>query len=83
MRQLKVEYPDNLPDALQESPEQFEREARLAMAVKLFEMHRVSSGIAARLAGMDRVAFLLELHKYGVPMIDMDEEQFEEELRNA
>jgi predicted HTH domain antitoxin len=83
MKQLKVEYPDNLPDALQESPEQFEREARLAMAVKLFEMQRVSSGIAARLAGMDRVAFLLELHKYGVPMIDMDEEDFEEELRNA
>jgi predicted HTH domain antitoxin len=82
-RQLKVDYPDELPDALQESPEQFEKEARMAMAVKLFEMKRVSSGVAARLAGTGRVAFLLELHKYGVPMVDMDESEFEEDLRNA
>ncbi|TDP94683.1 uncharacterized protein UPF0175 [Halanaerobium saccharolyticum] len=31
-----IEYPDNLPDLLQESPEEFEREAKMAMAVKLF-----------------------------------------------
>ena len=29
-----VNYPEKLPDALQQSPEQFEQEAKLAMAVK-------------------------------------------------
>jgi len=43
------------------------------MAVKLFEMKRISSGVAAQLAGIDRVSFLLNLHRYGVPMIDLTE----------
>jgi len=42
--QLIVNYPEKLPDALQQSSEQFEREAKMAMAVKLYEMKRVSSG---------------------------------------
>jgi predicted HTH domain antitoxin len=38
----------------------------MAMAVKLFEMKRLSSGMAAQLAGMERVTFLLNLHHYGL-----------------
>ena len=34
--QLIVNYPDKLPDALQESAEQFEHEAKMAMAAKLY-----------------------------------------------
>jgi len=34
----------------------------MAMAVKLFEMKRLSSGMAATLAGLNRVNFLLNLH---------------------
>ena len=47
--QLIVNYPEKLPDALQQSSEQFEREAKMAMAVKLYEMKRISSGTAAAL----------------------------------
>ena len=32
--QLIIEYPNHWPDALQQSAEQFEREAKMAMAVK-------------------------------------------------
>ncbi len=78
-----IKYPKSLPDALQQTPEQFEREARMAMAAKLFEMKRLSSGLAAQLAGMDRVSFLLELHRYGVAMLDLDERELEEDLQNA
>jgi len=53
--QLVIEYPKLLPDALQQTRSEFEQEAKTAMAVKLFEMKRLSSGVAARLAGMDRV----------------------------
>ncbi len=81
--ELKVEYPSLLPDALQQTRQEFEQEARMAMAVKLFEMKRLSSGIAAKLAGLDRVTFLLRLHDYGVPMIDLDESELASELDHA
>lgn len=45
------------------------------MAVKLFEMKRLSSGMAAALVGIDRVSFLLNLNRYGVAMIDLTEEE--------
>ena len=81
--QLKVEYPETLPDALQQTPAQFEQEAKMAMAVKLFEMKRISSGTAAVLAGMSRVSFLLSLHRYGVVMIDLEEKELLSDLANA
>lgn len=81
--QLIIDYPERLPDALQQSRADFEREAKMAMAVKLFEMKRLSSGVAARLAGIDRVSFLLSLHRYGVAMIDLEEDELLFDLKNA
>ena len=80
---LVIEYPNLLPDVLQQTRAEFEQEARMAMAVKLFDMKRLSSGIAAKLAGMDRVTFLLSLHRYGVAMIDLEEEELLADLDNA
>lgn len=81
--QLIIDYPELLPDALQQSRAEFEQEARMAMAVKLFEMKRVSSGMAARLAGIDRVTFLLNLHHYDVAMIDLEDEELLADVENA
>ena len=82
-KKLSVIYPENLPDILQESVEQFEQEARMAMAVKLFEMKRLSSGIAASMVGMDRVSFLLHLSKYGAPMINLTEDELLSDINHA
>lgn len=81
--QLTITVPDTLPDALQSTPAEFEREARMAMAVKLFERKRISSGVAAKLVGIERAEFLLDLHRYGVPMIDIDEAELLSEEENA
>ena len=81
--QLVIDYPRLLPDALQQTRSDFEQEAKMAMAVKLFEMKRLSSGVAAKLAGVDRVTFLLSLHRYGVAMIDLDDEDLLADLHNA
>lgn len=81
--QLVIDYPQLLPDALQQTRADFEQEAKMAMAVKLFEMKRLSSGMAAKLAGVDRVTFLLSLHRYGVAMIDLDDEDLLADLHNA
>ncbi|MGC9400689.1 MAG: UPF0175 family protein [Anaerolineae bacterium] len=83
MERLVIEYAERLPDALQQTKAEFEQEARMAMAVKLFEMKRLSSGMAARLAGMERVTFLLSLHRYGVPMIDLSEEELQSDVDHA
>lgn len=83
MGKLTINYPETLPDLLQESRDQFEQEAKMALAVKLFELKRIPSGTAAELAGIDRVAFLLKLHEFGVPMIDFDESELARDLGNA
>jgi predicted HTH domain antitoxin len=80
---MQIEYPATLPDALQESPDDFEREARLAMAAKLFERKRVPSGTAAAMAGLPRAVFLLRLRDFGVPMIDLPAEEIAEDAANA
>jgi len=81
--QLTIDFPDSLPDLLQETKEQFKYETKMALAVKLFQMKRISSGWAASLVGIPRTAFLLNLHRYGVPMIDIDEEELLSDVKNA
>ena len=66
MSQLTIPYPDDLLLSLKTTPERFESEARLLLAVKLYEMERVTTGMAAQIAGMDRVAFIFELAKFGL-----------------
>jgi predicted HTH domain antitoxin len=81
--QMIVNYPEKLPDALQQSSEQFEHEAKMAMVVKLYELKRISSGTAAALVGMERVEFLLSLHHYGVAVIDLSAEELQADFDNA
>jgi predicted HTH domain antitoxin len=83
MYQLTVNYPETLPDVVGSTQEQFEQEAKWAMAVKLFEMKRLSSGMAAALIEVDRVTFLLKLADYGVPMIDLSEADLLSDVANA
>ncbi len=83
MKQLTIAYPETLPDSLQETATEFEQEARLAMAIKLFERKRLSSGQAAALAGLDRVTFLLQLHQFGVPMIDLSADELQMDVSHA
>lgn len=81
--QMQVEYPETLPDALAETRQEFELEAKLAMAAKLFEMKRLSSGQAAQILGMDRVEFLLSLHRVGTSAINISEDELLSDVRNA
>ena len=56
--QLTIPYPDALPAALRMTQSEFEREARLLLAARLFEERKISSGHAAVVAGMSRIEFL-------------------------
>ena len=80
---MTINYSDTLPARLHQTREEFEREALMAMAVKLFELGRLSSGSAAALVGLDRVSFLLSLSNYKVAMIDTSPEDIARDFENA
>ncbi len=50
-------------------------------AAKLFELKRLSSGAAARLAGVPRTVFLQRLGDYGIPVLDLTKEELRQETR--
>jgi predicted HTH domain antitoxin len=59
------------------------QELRMVAAVKLFELGRLSSGAAARLANVPRVVFLSRLADYGVDTFRLTEEELRGEARLA
>ena len=83
MLKIVVDVPSHFLDAAHSAPEDFALEAKLAMAAKLFEMKRLSSGMAASLIGMDRLTFLAQLQRFGVPVIDLAADELAEDVRNA
>ena len=82
-RTLTIPYTDDLLLSLKESPEEFETEARLLLAVKLYELGRVSTGRAAEIAGIGRVEFMFALNRFGLSPMGVDPEELAEDLANA
>ena len=83
MKTLQIDYPESIPAALNLTPESFEEEAKIALAVNLFELGRLSAGQAAALAGMPRVAFILNCHRFGASTVAWDQEEIEAEFRDT
>jgi predicted HTH domain antitoxin len=80
---LTIPYPEDILLSLKESPAEFEAEARLLLAVKLYELGRLSTGMAARLAGMSRVAFMFALDRFGLSPIGLEPGEVAQDLANA
>ena len=64
-------------------PEEFEREARFLLALKLFELRRISAGKAAEMSGMQKPEFLLKASQLNVAVVDPDQDQLDAEFKNA
>ena len=81
MNVLTIEYPESLPDTLRLTVAEFEREAKFAMAAKLFDSGRLTSGQAAELAGVPRVEFLNEVGRWGVGTIQSSIAELDVEIQ--
>ena len=69
--------------ALHVSSDQIGMALRMAAAMKYYEMGVLSSGAAARLAGVPRTVFLTRLADYGIDTFQLTEEQLQREVRLA
>ena len=83
MSQIVLEVPEESLLALKLEPQALGDELRLAASIKLYELGRLSSGAAARLAGVPRVVFLSRLADYSVDTFRLTEDQLQRETRFA
>ena len=83
MPTISIQCPESVLISLKESPEEFAKEATKVLAVKLYEMGKLSSGRAAEFAGMSRISFLQSLAEFGAPIFDLTKEELERDLNNA
>jgi predicted HTH domain antitoxin len=83
MFDVTLSLPDEALVALKRTPSEMAEEIRLAAAMKLYELGRLSSGAAAALAGVPRVLFLAKLADYGIATFKMSAEELAEDLGRA
>jgi predicted HTH domain antitoxin len=83
MYTITLNIPDEALRALQTTPENLSQEMLLVVAVKLYELERLSSSAAADLAGLARPVFLTKLADYGVDTFRLTEAELIEDLANA
>ena len=83
MSRIVIDLPDEALAALKLTGDAAANEVRVAAAMKLYELGRLSSGAAAALAGVPRAVFLSRLAEYGIDTFRQSDDELLEELRNA
>ena len=78
---ISIEYPDYLANSMRLNKEDFGKEVKLSALVKLFELGKVSSGIAAKVLNISRIEFLELLSKYNVSFLHSDD--LAQDIENA
>lgn len=83
MHTVTLTIPDEALQALQTTPDGVSQELLLVVAVKLYELGRLSSGAAANLARIPHTVFLTKLGDYDVDTFALTEAELSEDLANA
>jgi len=83
MSSVPIDIPEATLVALKLDASGAAAELRMAAAMKLYELGRLSSGAAAELAGVSRVAFLAKLPDFGVDTFRHTETELGDDLAHA
>lgn len=60
-----------------------DKEAKMVLASKLYELGKLSLGQAAELAGYSKETFMELLANYGVSLFNYPPEELDEDIKNA
>lgn len=63
---ITVEYPHYLANSMRMNAHDFEREIKTSSLVKLYELGKISSGMAAKVLQITRIEFLELLAEYNI-----------------
>jgi predicted HTH domain antitoxin len=79
---IEIDFPATLL-LHDKGPAALERRSRFLLALKFFELGEITSGQAANMCGMGRVAFLSEASRCGVPVVELSDEELSQEFDHA
>lgn len=81
---VSIEYPDELLVSLKFKKNEFADEVKKMSVIKLYELGKISSSMAARVLLISRVEFIELLGKYKVTIFPYEnKDQLLEDIRNA
>jgi predicted HTH domain antitoxin len=83
MNRLNIPYPPEVLAALQKEPQEFEEEAKILLAMKLYETGKLTTGLAAKVAGVPRTEFLFLLSQHGLSPFGEEPDELASDLENA
>ncbi len=69
---ISVDFPDNIALSLKMNETEFSKEMKILAVIKLYELGKISSGLAAKTLSISRIDFLELLGKYDISFIDED-----------
>jgi predicted HTH domain antitoxin len=83
MTTITVYLPEQVQQALNRTPGEMERDVKLYAALMLYQLGKLSSGMAAQMAGLSRVEFLHLCGEYGISVFQYTPEELALELENG
>jgi len=81
--QIAISYPETLAFSLKMKKQEFEREMKIISLVKLYELGKISSGVAAKILKISRLDFLTILSLYNTSYFSTSENDLESDFNNA
>lgn len=81
---ISINYPESLAFSLKMENREFKNEMKTISLIKLYELGKISSGLAAKLLNMNRIDFLELLEKYNASYFHKGlENELESDFSNA
>lgn len=83
MTTITIELPEQIQQALNRTTGEMSRDVKLYAALMLYQLGKLSSGMAAQMAEISRVEFLYLCGEYGISVFQYTPEELEAELNHA